>query len=400
MVRIRKRTLIYVCGLSTELASAKLLCNRAYFGQYGTVHCVELNSPHERTARPDATPRAYVTYATELEALVAIFALNGSRVAGQELRVSFGLTKYCTYFLRGELCPAPHCRYIHAKARKSDTFFRDDLGDYRMFNPERLQRVTAEIVAEHAEEFARLDEDEGGKSVFPSKAQGVRALRAAFAQTQQNAVQRLRRGGKAPAEQAQITGWEEVEDLTPVVPQSSAPDSSPASTAEPSPAPAAALDPPSPALTQDSPPPAAEQCCPPSEPVQISETAQLPEATEDTPPNPDFSPAFVAQICEELHRAERLRRHPLPPIDRGRVVQGFIDQLILARIERSADALHGKKGSRVLSPAHAAVPPRYPRWEPELDSLLRRFLLLEGPSPGPAADPFRLFGQSYSLFPD
>jgi hypothetical protein len=32
---------------------------------------------------------------------------------GKQLKVSFGTTKYCAYFLRGYECPNPDCFYLH-----------------------------------------------------------------------------------------------------------------------------------------------------------------------------------------------------------------------------------------------------------------------------------------------
>lgn len=42
-------------------------------------------------------------------------------------RATFGTTKYCSFFLRNVTCNNPGCLYLHALARESDCFTKEDL---------------------------------------------------------------------------------------------------------------------------------------------------------------------------------------------------------------------------------------------------------------------------------
>lgn len=59
------------------------------------------------------TYQAYITYSNQLDASLAIIALDGYKLSDRPLKVSFGTTKYCSHFVRGNACPNPDCFYLH-----------------------------------------------------------------------------------------------------------------------------------------------------------------------------------------------------------------------------------------------------------------------------------------------
>ena len=56
---------------------------------------------------------AYVTYQKADDALRAIQAVNNIVVDGRNIRSSLGTTKYCSHFLKNQMCPKPDCMYLH-----------------------------------------------------------------------------------------------------------------------------------------------------------------------------------------------------------------------------------------------------------------------------------------------
>lgn len=44
---------------------------------------------------------------------MAILALNGEEFENRVLKVSFGMTKYCQYFISNQECTNPECLYLH-----------------------------------------------------------------------------------------------------------------------------------------------------------------------------------------------------------------------------------------------------------------------------------------------
>lgn len=47
---------------------------------------------------------AHVTYQTNQEACLAILSINSLKVNGKYLKATFGLTKFCFFYLKGKSC--------------------------------------------------------------------------------------------------------------------------------------------------------------------------------------------------------------------------------------------------------------------------------------------------------
>lgn len=69
-----------------------------------------INPPHAN--KKGVNYQAYVTYGNVLDASLAIVvrlsliqALDGYKLSGRPLKVSYGTTKYCSNFLKGNECP-------------------------------------------------------------------------------------------------------------------------------------------------------------------------------------------------------------------------------------------------------------------------------------------------------
>lgn len=123
--RIIQRNLVYVIGIpyDTKPQSISLeekLSSSECFGKYGNVIRIVLNT--KRKYRPFGafdsqikTISAFVTFSTAQEASMAIQNIDNSIFDGVTLHATYGTTKYCAFFLRGQSCPnVCQCLFLHS----------------------------------------------------------------------------------------------------------------------------------------------------------------------------------------------------------------------------------------------------------------------------------------------
>jgi len=55
----------------------------------------------------------FVKFKSQISAALAILALDGQLIDKQKLRVSFGTTRFCKYFLNKENCVNNKCPFVH-----------------------------------------------------------------------------------------------------------------------------------------------------------------------------------------------------------------------------------------------------------------------------------------------
>ena len=103
-IRIIQKNLIHVQGLPKSLANADILKSNEYFGQYGQI--VKILVVYKTS--PDNNKKlysAYITYSNEIEAASAILCVDSLLIETKIIRVFFGTTKYCGFFLNNIQCP-------------------------------------------------------------------------------------------------------------------------------------------------------------------------------------------------------------------------------------------------------------------------------------------------------
>ena len=125
-VRVMQRNLVYVIGLAPSLAKEEVLKEKNYFGKYGRIVKIAVN---KKQVHGDAATRsysAYITFKSQVDALEAIRALDGTMLGDRQVRCTFGTTKYCSMFLRHAVCTNPTCLYLHEIAKDSDYIIAPD----------------------------------------------------------------------------------------------------------------------------------------------------------------------------------------------------------------------------------------------------------------------------------
>lgn len=127
-VRVIQRDLVYIVGIPVNIANEDILLKYEYFGQYGPIKKVVVNSTNVHLC-PNQTPSvsAYITFRNTDDALECIYSLESFSIGGNQLKASFGTTKYCSAFLRGQMCTNPDCMYLHHSGDQGDSFSKDEI---------------------------------------------------------------------------------------------------------------------------------------------------------------------------------------------------------------------------------------------------------------------------------
>jgi CCR4-NOT transcription complex subunit 4 len=130
-----QRNLVFVVGLSSRLADPEVLKKPEYFGRFGRIHKVVINTSTTYAGNQNQvlqlallaynfnfdkflcsqgpSASAYVTYYKSEDALRAIQAVNNIIADGRTLKASLGTTKYCSHFMKNMTCPKHDCMYLH-----------------------------------------------------------------------------------------------------------------------------------------------------------------------------------------------------------------------------------------------------------------------------------------------
>ncbi|CAG9317694.1 unnamed protein product [Blepharisma stoltei] len=147
--RVIQSNLIYVTNIPAQLASEDLLKRYEYFGQYGNIKKFSVNKSitHGETDT-EPTYVAYVTYSSDEEAALCLKAVNNFELEGNTLIATYGTTKYCAYFLKGNPCPKKECLYLHKLGNQGDTLARDIMPNVKHIQPQdaAIDRLKVVIV--------------------------------------------------------------------------------------------------------------------------------------------------------------------------------------------------------------------------------------------------------------
>ena len=178
-IRIIKKNLVHVHGFPPSLANTEKLSQIEYFGQYGKIQKILLSSKINSETNKK-TYSVYITYSNEKEASYAILAVDSLLIEGKLIRVFFGTTKYCNYFLNNSYCPNEEkCMFLHKLVKDKDVIidnntifsYNEHLNlakkNIQFSNPETKKRIMSLHKPENTVfpniEFIFLNEDQKEK---------------------------------------------------------------------------------------------------------------------------------------------------------------------------------------------------------------------------------------------
>ena len=119
-LRIIKTNLIHVQSIPKTLSNIETLKSKRYFGQYGRIKDIVLSKKMSEHS-------VYITYENEIEAACAVLCADSLLMFRKVIKVFFGTTRYCIYFLDNQKCPTPEkCVYLHQLIMDDDLIINDD----------------------------------------------------------------------------------------------------------------------------------------------------------------------------------------------------------------------------------------------------------------------------------
>ena len=126
-VRVICKKILYLIGIPYEIADEEILIKKEYLGQYGSIHKIIVNkNGYMKNESNFPTYSSYITYSNEIEASLALLALNNSTIFNHKLNACYGTNKYCNSFLKGIECNNRDCFYLHEYANKNDIIMKND----------------------------------------------------------------------------------------------------------------------------------------------------------------------------------------------------------------------------------------------------------------------------------
>jgi len=95
-LRVIQKTLVYVIGLSPEIAQENVLRSLDFFGQYGKIEKLVINTNNVYNgSRGGPSYSAYMTYSSYKESAIAILSVDQFIFNDRLIRASFGTSKFC-----------------------------------------------------------------------------------------------------------------------------------------------------------------------------------------------------------------------------------------------------------------------------------------------------------------
>ncbi|MCJ1404568.1 transcriptional repressor general negative regulator of transcription subunit 4 [Xylographa trunciseda] len=155
-LRVVQKNLVYVVGLNPKIREEDLLQTLRgdqYFGQYGKIIKIVVSKAKDGSGGNQSIG-VYVTFARKQDAASCIAAVDGSQNGERVLRsvyflrflfenpneafrAQYGTTKYCSAYLRNEVCNNKSCMFLHETGEDNDSFSRQDLSSMNAVSTQR-----------------------------------------------------------------------------------------------------------------------------------------------------------------------------------------------------------------------------------------------------------------------
>lgn len=116
-LRVTQKNLVYAINLPESIAEESILSQPNYFGQYGPIRKIVVKP--RSNSRSQKLFSAYITYKDIISASYCVLSLDGFLIENNHVKASYGMTKYCTFFINGQVCLNEDCVFLHRLPKKS-----------------------------------------------------------------------------------------------------------------------------------------------------------------------------------------------------------------------------------------------------------------------------------------
>ena len=112
-----QKNLVYAINLPESIAEESILSQPNYFGQFGPIQKIVVKPRHN--SQRQRLYSAYITFKDVISASFCVLAVDGIHIESNQIKASYGMTKYCTFFINGQVCLNEDCVFLHRLPRKS-----------------------------------------------------------------------------------------------------------------------------------------------------------------------------------------------------------------------------------------------------------------------------------------
>ena len=154
-IRVICKNILYLIGIPIEIANEDTLIKKEYLGQYGSIQKIIINkNGYFKNESDYPTYSSYITYSSQIEASLALLALNNSNHLNHKLNACYGTNKYCNSFLKGVECTNKDCYYLHETADQNDIINKNESQTkFQFLEQQKLATKIADIYSPEQKEI-------------------------------------------------------------------------------------------------------------------------------------------------------------------------------------------------------------------------------------------------------
>ncbi|ORY47514.1 hypothetical protein LY90DRAFT_509002 [Neocallimastix californiae] len=125
-VRVVQKNLVYVIGIPPKLATEETIRQHNYFGKYGKITKVVINKKYIILHKERVPILVFISHMPKKRMPLKQLLLWMVHHVKEELLTSYGTTKYCTNYLKGQQCQNPNCMYLHEPGEEADSYSKEN----------------------------------------------------------------------------------------------------------------------------------------------------------------------------------------------------------------------------------------------------------------------------------
>ena len=132
-------------GLAPDIASEQTLRSLDFFGQYGRIEKIVINTNNVYNGgRGGPSYSSYITFSDPRDSAIAILSVDQHMYNERLIRASFGTSKFCQFFLSGQKCTNKDCLYLHELRSDLEAYTKEDMQNNKFIFQEQ-QKIAIKL---------------------------------------------------------------------------------------------------------------------------------------------------------------------------------------------------------------------------------------------------------------